>query len=530
MELNDYLSRRRPGIYALSISLSYLLLAALWIAFSDQWVAQLSDDPATINLLQTLKGILFVVATAAMLFFFTYWTGQSLLRANRMEQWSRRDPLTGLASRFQIVEILKQSLERRENKGGQLAVITLDVAQLRRINESFGVTAGDAALLQLAHRLRQESSPTISLGRPGSGQFIVVIQAPCETETAIAWAERFLQCAHDPVQVGGRSIRLRLDAGIALAPDDGNDPQTLLQRAHTAVFKAKRRENASVCFASELESGASQQRLSLESDLVEALKREQLHLVYQPVVSAVDGRIEGCEALLRWEHPEMGPIAPNRFIPLLEQSGQIVEVGDWVIEQALAQLAHWGRPGLFMSINLSRRQLWDGGLQDTLETACRHHRVDNESVYLEVTESLAMQDPAGTSEMLRSLQENGYRLAMDDFGSGYSCLAYLKQYPLDVLKIDRAFVTGVPEDKGNRDLLEIIIHMAQRFGLETIAEGVETESECRTLRSLGGDFLQGYWLARPLTSAGLGKLLARKDGYLALEPSFRNALKERVAQ
>ncbi|MCP1728307.1 diguanylate cyclase (GGDEF)-like protein [Natronospira proteinivora] len=525
MELNDYLSRRRPGIYALSISLTYLVLAVTWIGFSDQWVARLADEPETVSQLQTLKGIFFVVATATMLFLFTYWTGQSLLQANRMDQWSRRDPLTGLASRVQIMEILKQGLAHREHKGGQLAVIILDVAQLRRINESFGVAAGDAALLQLAHRLRHEAGPNISLGRPGAGQFVAIVQPPCETEMAISWAERLLQVTREAVQVGGRAIRLRLDAGIALAPDDGDDPQTLIQRAHTAVFRAKKRENPSVCFASELQSGPSQQSLKLESDLGLALKRKQFQLLYQPIVNALDGRIEGCEALIRWEHPEMGLIPPNRFIPLLEQSGQIVDVGAWVIDQSLAQLRRVADPALSMSINLSRRQLWDSSLTGTLEAACRRHHVDRRKVCLEVTESLAMHDPAGTSEMLRELQQIGYSLAMDDFGSGYSCLAYLKQYPLDILKIDRAFVSGVPEDQGNRDLLEIIIHMAKRFKLKTVAEGVETETECRTLQTLGCDFLQGYWLARPLTGEGLEALMVRHNGYLSLEPSFRNTLK-----
>jgi len=518
--------KRHPATYAFAIALVYLALGTIWIVFSDQWAYQATDDPASLTQVQTWKGVFYVLASALVIFGLCYWMGRALLKANRLASWGLRDPLTGLASRFTLLEAMREALTEREAQGGQLAVILIDVSRLRHINESFGVAAGDGALLQLAHRLRHECSPRLTLARPGSGQFIVLIPAPCKPEEAMEFAQRLLHCSQDPFQIGGRELRLRLDIGISIAPDDGHNAQTLLQRAHTAVFRAKEKETASASFAAELSSHRYTRSLGLESDLSQALKREEFRLVYQPLVDSRDGKIRGCEALIRWEHPEQGLIPPNRFIPHLERTGQIVEVGAWVIEQCLSDAQRWRKQELMLSINLSRRQLWDAGLPQALDAAIQSHGFSPSDLCLEVTESLAMQDPVGTRDVLRQLQDGGYRLAMDDFGSGYSCLAYLKNYPVDILKIDRAFVAGIPGDQGNMDLLEIILHMARRFGLMTVAEGVETEDECRTLRGMGCDLMQGFWLAHPLSADGLDRLIQRGKGYVPFETRFRQTMAE----
>lgn len=519
MDDSHLLNRRRPGAWALGISVGYVAIAGLWIFFSDGFVTALTDDRSTLALLQTGKGAGFVLVTGMLLFLFTRWMGLQLLKANRLAEWARHDSLTGLASRSHLMAILDRFLEERQHASDKLAVIALDVSRLRRINASFGVRAADGLLLQLAHALRETQDPRIVLGRPGSDHFIALVRSPCDAQEARLIAQMLLQAGTGPFQVAGRPIRLRLDAGVAMAPADGTDAQTLLHRAQTAVFEAKKQEKSAIGFAGTIGRRGERESVSLESDLDSALKKGQFRLVYQPIFSLSSGEIVGCEALLRWSHPDFGMVGPDRFIPLLEQSGDIVAVGAWVVDEALNQLRRWQDSRghtLTMGVNLSRRQLWDDGLEATLRNASSRHGVDPHRLCLEITETLAMQDPALTSGVLENLQSAGFTLAMDDFGSGYSCLAYLKQYPLDILKIDRAFVSGVPEDGDNLSLLRIIMDMARTFGVSTIAEGIETESEARTLVDLGCDMAQGYWMAQPMTAEDMDALLGQEGASMSL--------------
>lgn len=528
MDDSHHLNRRRPGTWALGIALAYIAVAGVWIFFSDGVAAILTDDPETLALLQTGKGVGFVLVTGLLLFLFTRWMGVHLLKANRLAEWARHDALTGLASRSQITAILDRFLKERRNASDKLAVIALDVSRLRRINASFGVRATDGLLLQLAHALRETQDPRVVLGRPGSDHFVALVRSPCDAHEARLLTQMLLHAGSGPFQVAGRPIRLRLDAGVAMAPADGADAQTLLHRAHTAVFEAKKQEKSAIAFAGTVGSQGEREAVSLESDLDTALKKRQFHLVYQPLFSLSSGRIVGCEALLRWAHPEFGMVGPDRFIPLLEQSGDIVEVGAWVVDEALGQLRRWQAShdrALTMGVNLSRRQLWDEGLEAMLRDAVTRHGVEAHRLCLEVTETLAMQDPAVTSGVLENLRTAGFTLAMDDFGSGYSCLAYLKQYPLDILKIDRAFVSGVPEDVNNLSLLRIIMDMARTFGVDTVAEGIETEGEARTLVDLGCDMAQGYWMAKPVSADDMDALLG-DDGQPTALSEVVNSVRE----
>lgn len=519
MEDTHLPSRRRPGTWALGIALGYVTLASLWILFSDRFTTWLTEDLDALALIQTGKGFAFVGVTGLLLFLFTRWMGVHLLKANRLAEWARHDSLTGLASRTQLIATLDRFLTERRHGGEKLAVIAMDVSRLRRINASFGVRATDGLLLQLAHALRETRDPRVVLGRTGSDHFVALVRSPCDTHDARVIAQMLLHAGAGPFQVAGRPIRLRLDAGIAMAPADGDDPQTLLHRAQTAVFEAKQAEKSAISFAGTIGRQGERESVSLESDLDTALGKGQFRLMYQPMFSLESGEIIGCEALLRWSHPEFGLVSPDRFIPLLEQTGDIVPVGAWVVDEAVGQLRQWKAAhgkALTMGINLSRRQLWDDGLEAMLRDTVERHGIDPGHLCLEITETLAMQDPALTSGVLASLREAGFTLAMDDFGSGYSCLAYLKHYPLDVLKIDRAFVSGVPGDSDNLALLRIILDMARTFGVGTVAEGIETESEARTLVELGCDKAQGYWMARPLTADDMNALLDQNEHKSAL--------------
>lgn len=531
MDDSHHLNRRRPGTWALGIALGYIVIAGLWILFSDRLVAALTDNPDTLALLQTGKGVGFVLVTGLLLFLFTHWMGVHLLKANRLANWARHDALTGLASRSQLTTTLDRFLRERRHGSDKLAVIALDVSRLRRINASFGVRATDGLLLQLAHSLRETGDPRVVLGRPGSDHFVALVRSPCNAHEARLIAQMLLHAGTGPFQVAGRPIRLRLDAGVAMAPADGTDGETLLHRAQTAVFEAKKQEKSAIAFAGTIGSHGERESVSLESDLEMALRKRQFRVVYQPLFSLSNGEVIGCEALLRWMHPEFGMVGPDRFIPLLEQSGDIVGVGAWVVNEALEQLGRWqashGRM-LIMGVNLSRRQLWDDDLETMLRDAVSRHGVEPHRLCLEITETLAMQDPALTSGVLESLRKAGFTLAMDDFGSGYSCLAYLKQYPLDILKIDRAFVSGVPDDEDNLRLLRVIMDMARTFGVSTVAEGIETESEARALVDLGCDMAQGYWMARPMSGDDMDALLAGEQQRTSLSGIVNDAREGRL--
>ncbi|MDQ2070279.1 putative bifunctional diguanylate cyclase/phosphodiesterase [Natronospira bacteriovora] len=522
MSLQRFLWNRQPAAYALILAILYVVIGWLWIAFSDQAVARLTDDPATLSQLQSIKGFFFVLFTGALFFLFAYWMGNRLLRSHRLAEWSRRDPMTGLASRAQLIASLRQLLDDHRQDRPQVGVIILDISRFRRINEGFGIRAGDGALLQIAHRLRGEAPPRVVLGRPGSDHFVALVPPPCDSQSMRDMADRLLQATSSPFVIGGRPIRLRIDAAIAMAPQDGSDPQTLLQTASTAIYDAKREEERGIAFSRTVGSQERSHAVSLESDLSGALERGEFALHFQAQTDLMDGRITGCEALLRWQHPDYGLVGPDRFIPLLEETGQIVEVGQWVMDEACRHLAEWqtiAGDDFRMGINLSRRQLWESQLPQRLENARRPFGLESHQLLLEVTETLAMREPAITRSVLDELHGMGYVLALDDFGSGYSCLAYLKEYPLNVVKIDRAFVSGIPGNRKNLALIEIMMGMERPFDIAMVAEGVETAQEAEALLSLGCRSAQGYWIARPVPANEFGKLL--NSSPLSLETASR---------
>ena len=482
-----------PLARAAAIALLYFVVAGLWIAFSDMLLARAVDDPELLTRLQTLKGGFFVLVTAILLFFLVLVSGRHLLKAHREAMQASRDALTGLAGWYRLQDLLGRLVGQSREQNTPMAVIVLDLDRLRRVNEAFGISTGDALLMQVADRLRGLRRNNLVLARPGSDHFVVLVAPPCDRDEAVKVASEILALLEAPYQVAGESLEVHFRAGIAVYPDDGREEQELLRAAETAVFEA-RREGSSLAHYRQ-KGRESRERYILENSLRGALARGEFRVYFQPIVDLGDGRILGGEALLRWQHPELGLVSPGHFIPLLEQSGQILEVGQWVLEEATMQAAGWPKPhgeSIGVSVNVSRLQLGDPSFVDHVRRVVSDSGLAVGRLVLEVTESLAMRNPAETMARLQDIRSAGVGVAMDDFGTGYSSLAYLKRYPLDFIKIDRLFVQGIPADRENDLLMETIVDMSRRLGRETVAEGIETAEEARRLAEIGCMRGQGF--------------------------------------
>jgi diguanylate cyclase (GGDEF)-like protein len=504
-----WLGGSMPEWRALQVALIYAVLAGLWIAFSDDTVARLSDDPAVVTELQTLKGGFFVLVTAILLYFLTRRACTGLIQAHGQAARAAHDELTGLPGRARINELVEQAVRKAADTNAQTAVVAIDIDRLRRVNEAYGVAAGDGILLQMADRLRSFRRRDMSVARPGSDHFVVVVEAPCGRERAWAIAEQLVSMLEAPYEIGGEALELGINAGVAVFPEHAADGRELMRTAEMAVHDARRCGKPIAFHAGR--SREFREVFSLESGLRGALERNEYQIYFQPIVRLEEGDIVGAEALLRWEHPRLGLVAPARFVPLLEESGEILPVGRWVLEEAIRHALTWPGDGALpmrLSVNVSRVQLASHQFVSVVEEVVRSNGFPPERLVLEITESLAMRDPGQTMATLHALRQVGVGIAMDDFGTGYSSLAYLKRYPLDFIKVDRLLVQGIPHDRENDLLMETIIEMGRRLGRHVLAEGVETESEAMRLMDLGCGLAQGYLFSPPVPAGRFRDMLA----------------------
>lgn len=499
-----------PARRAAAVAGLYTILGLVWIAFSDDLLARLVDDPQQLSQLQTWKGWFYVLITGVLLYFLVHRALKGLVAAHSEVTRAAVDELTGLPGHYRLRRMLADAVERARRQESSTAVIVLDVHQLRRINEAFGISAGDNLLLRMAQRLgevRASSSIVFNVSRPGSGQFVVVCEPPCDTGQAQHLAALMVESLSQPYQIANGTINASVRAGIAVFPRDGFAGRQLLRAAEMAVFDAKKLRMAVALFRDRSEQ--LREQLALENDLREALRRRQFQLYFQPLVRISDGCIVGAEALLRWQHPDFGLIPPDRFIPLLEESGDILAVGDWVLREAIRQAVSWQREGeqLSVAVNVSRLQLENKGFIQNVEQAIDESGLKAESLTLEITETLVMTNPEVNMQRMQALHDIGVRLAMDDFGTGYSSLAYLKRYPLDLIKVDRAFVKNIPDDHENDLLMETIVEMSQRLGRKIVAEGVETRREAERLLEIGCPLAQGYLFSRPMEAKDFAEMV-----------------------
>ncbi len=423
-----------------------------------------------------------------------------------------RDSLTTLANRFLLAERLTELLSHAKANGGSIAVIYLDLDFFKNINDSMGHQAGDKVLIEVARRLRDEFPDPALVARQGGDEFIVVIPEAPDLAQVGGRIGGLLENLRRPIHMINGELSVRASAGIAFFPHEGEDASTLLKNADLALYAAKERGRGQFAFFSSDMAEHARERMSLERHLAVATEKGEFSLEFQPQVELPSGQIVACEALLRWRHPELGPVSPGRFIPVAESSGLILPIGAWVLDQACRQAAAWYAAGLRLpvAVNLSVAQLTQTNFVQTVIEALGRHRLPPALIELEITESLLMD---GGSEALGTLDElarMGISLAVDDFGTGYSSLAYLKRLPIDRLKIDRSFVSSVHSDRSDAAVVRAIIAIAQELELSVIAEGIESAEQAEALVRLGCRYAQGYHFGRPMSAAALQEKLASR--------------------
>ncbi|AYF50575.1 bifunctional diguanylate cyclase/phosphodiesterase [Pseudomonas aylmerensis] len=429
----------------------------------------------------------------------------------RMAQY---DFLTGLPNRQKLQEQLDKILIDAGRRQRRVAVLCVGLDDFKSINEQFTYQAGDKLLLALADRLRAHSGRLGALARLGGDQFALVQADIDQPYEAAELAQSILDDLEAEFALDHEEIRLRATIGITLFPEDGDSTEKLLQKAEQTMTLAKSRSRNRYQFYIASVDSEMRRRRELEKDLRDALSRDQFHLVYQPQISYRDHRVVGVEALIRWQHPEHGLVPPDLFIPLAEQNGTIIPIGEWVLDQACRQLREWhdlGFVGLRMAVNLSTVQLHHAELPRVVNNLMQIYRLPPRSLELEVTETGLMEDISTAAQHLLSLRRSGALIAIDDFGTGYSSLSYLKSLPLDKIKIDKSFVQDLLDDDDDATIVRAIIQLGKSLGMQVIAEGVETAEQEAYIISEGCHEGQGYHYSKPLQARELAAFLKQSE-------------------
>ncbi len=419
----------------------------------------------------------------------------------QLEYQAQHDEQTGLPNRNLLNDRLTQALAYARRYDRTTAVLFLNLDQFKLINESLGHGAGDEVLRKLADRFKACARQGDTVARYGGDEFVVVLSDIEQLEDVSLAAERFLNALSDPVAVSGHQMRLTASIGAALFPRDGDEPTTLLRNADTAMHLGKERGVSGVHFFRAEMNVHAMERLTLRNHLRSAIENGELVLHYQPQVDLATGMLVGMEALVRWNHPDLGLISPGRFIPIAEESGLIVALGQWALRTACAQAYAWqeeGLPGIAMAVNVSPRQLRDDTLAETVASVLDETGLDPRCLELELTESSVMEEPERMFGLLQSIKDLGVQLALDDFGTGYSSLAHLHRFPFDKLKIDMSFVRDITTDPHSASIARTIIGMGHGLGMRVLAEGVETEEQLVYLRRHGCEEMQGFFMSKPL--------------------------------
>ncbi|GAB6173189.1 hypothetical protein JCM15765_26670 [Paradesulfitobacterium aromaticivorans] len=433
---------------------------------------------------------------------------------------SHHDALTGLPNRILFNDRLTQSLaqaSRRKRKRQKVAVLSLDMDRFKLINDSLGHTIGDKILQATSLRLKGSLREGDTIARQGGDEFIILLPELSQEKDAVVVAQKILDVLAEPFTLDTHEVFITASIGISLYPADGDDSESLIKHADTAMNHAKTLGRNNYQFFTSALNIAANERLALENNLRKALEREEFILYYQPQICLNSGKIIGTEALLRWRRPNGTLVAPGQFIPTAEDTGLIVPLGEWVLRTACAQNKAWqamGLPTQRLAVNLSARQFRQPNLVALVAKILRDTGLDARWLVLEITESIAMDDVKYTVEMLRELKKMGISLAIDDFGTGFSSLIYLKRFPIDTLKIDKAFIGDIGTE--GEEIVTSIILLAQTLRLNVIAEGVETAEQCAFLRQHRCDEMQGYLFSRPLPAVRFEQML-RENRHFKVE-------------
>ncbi|MGL5987725.1 MAG: putative bifunctional diguanylate cyclase/phosphodiesterase [Burkholderiales bacterium] len=438
-----------------------------------------------------------------------------------VQKLAQQDQLTGLPNRVLLLDRLRQAIAVAKRYDRQVALMSLNLDRFKQINNSLGHNVGDALLQQVAGRLALGVRSSDTVSRLGGDEFVILLPEISSTRDVAMIADKMISHIAHPYLIDEQELVISPSVGICLFPDDGEEPDKLLRNADAALFNAK--ESGGRCykfFTPEMNTRAAE-RLALESRLRRAIEKGEFQLHYQPQIDLQSGKIIGCEALIRWQHPELGMVPPLKFIPVAEESKLILPIGDWVLHEACRQNRAWqqqGLPSVVVAVNLSALQFHQKNLQPSIARALQQTGLEPQYLELEVTESAIMSDAEDVLGTMKQLRDMGLELAIDDFGTGYSSLSYLKRFPVGKLKIDRSFIRDIHEDPDDAAISTAIISLARNLNLRTVAEGIETAPQLAFLRDHGCDQGQGYLFGKPLPAAQFAELLAAQTHGAAIPP------------
>jgi diguanylate cyclase (GGDEF)-like protein/PAS domain S-box-containing protein len=431
----------------------------------------------------------------------------------RIEYLAYHDTLTGLPNRLLVQDRFEQAMAQAERKQSKVALVYLDLDNFKSINDTLGHAAGDEFLKEVARRLRACVRDSDTISRQGGDEFLLVLGELPDTEVVSAIVIKIMERLQEPMHLDTHELSSSASIGVAIGPDDGHDFETLRKKADLAMYRSKESGRNTYHFFDPTMDAEAGEHLFMRNGLRHALERQEFVLHYQPQIDLASGAVIGAEALIRWNHPELGLVAPARFIPVAEESGLIVPIGEWVLREACCQAVAWqqaGLPELAMAVNLSAVQFKRGDIEKSILHALESSGLDPSLLELELTESILIQNVENVLATVKRLKLLGVKISIDDFGTGYSSLSYLKRFDIDKLKIDQSFVRDLATDPDDAAIVRAIIQMARSLNLRTIAEGVETVEMLEQLRSFQCDEAQGYYFARPMPAADFASYLLGK--------------------
>jgi diguanylate cyclase (GGDEF)-like protein len=444
-----------------------------------------------------------------------------------MNYLAQFDALTGIPNRHSFSELLTRATARARREGRKVTLLYLDLDEFKFVNDTLGHDAGDSLLKEVAGRLRSSVRAGDVVARLGGDEFAVMIEGlsgPLEVETV---AEGLIKVLAEPYHIAGRQLAVTASLGITMFPSDNSDPQMLLKNADIAMYQAKEGGRNTFRFFTQRMHEELMQYHELARDLRDGLARNEFRLAFQPKVNLLTKRLQGLEALLRWTSPTRGEVGPATFIPVAEQSGHIVPLGYWVIDQVCRQINTWraaGYPVVPVSLNVSARQFQLPDFHQRVAEVIGRHGVDPSLIEIEITEGLMMEDTGLAERCLDYLKSVGVRISVDDFGTGYSCLSYLHRFPIDVLKIDRSFIRQIGQGSGNEKITDAIISLARSLQLETVAEGVETTEQVDFLVTHGCHVAQGFLFGKPMDAEAVEPMLDELRAWMTETTAIRRAL------